>query len=292
MTRWRWLVELWMRGTMPTLPNCTECLGDCPPARVQHSEPTRTMEQQEASQTSQQSVHSRRRRGARRYAFACAPCKSRKVKCSGEQPVCSACRRCGAACTWQTSYTETRLEHATERIHQLEQALIQVEANPRDSQPRLGDATNSGPETQVSPLSVEVQPSPSSAHLGTGASLWYQIGRGEDGTVIYNGPTSRFHVESLEDDPAEDASPQREEPPDGARAARRAAYVEALASQYDLLENVCTTLIPVKLGFEKLQLDINMCMTLLDIYWTWLQPLHNCVYRPSETTSGAIQWHV
>lgn len=224
-----------------------------------------------------QYTRSRRRGEGRRYGFACTNCKSRKVKCSGDQPVCSACQRSGAICTWQTPSAEKQLQQATARIHQLERALR--EANARET--RLAASEGIAP----SPVSTCTQPSPTaSSNLTSGPSLWFQVGLGDDGAVTYHGPTSRFHAGPLDDNSVEEAQQQcsRHPTPLSVKQARKAAYVGALGTQYSLLDNVWAPLINSRPSFEKLGLDGDMCMTLLDIYWTWLQPLHNCVYRQSE----------
>ncbi|CAI0644028.1 unnamed protein product [Colletotrichum noveboracense] len=80
-------------------------------------------------------------------------------------------------------------------------------------------------------------------------SLWFQVGIGEDGAVIYNGPTSRFHAGALEEDNLNEVS--------------------------DPLP-----LIAAKPGMNGTGVDATTGMALLDIYWSWLHPLHSCVYRP------------
>jgi hypothetical protein len=102
------------------------------------------------------------------------------------------------------------------------------------------------------------------------------VGVGEDGTVVYNGPMSRFHAGALEEHPIEDAvdtSP---------------AQIETLRSQYALMDSVWMPLIAAKPDMGNTGVSTDIGIALLDIYWTWLHPLHNCVYRPSFITDLAL----
>lgn len=223
-------------------------------------------------------------RKARRYGFACLSCKSRKVKCNGSRPVCSGCRRSGEECVWPTqTSTESRLRKANARIRHLEASI----RNP-DHQREQG--------TSASPTSV-AQPDAEPVHTprtnvtsarsqgqsndgtrpGAGAnpdsegSIWFQVGLGEDGTVIYNGPTSRFHAGSLEENNLTEGT-QESDP--------RRAHVEILQSQYALMDSVWLPLIAAKPVMNGTGVETSVGMALLDIYWSWLHPLHCCVYRP------------
>jgi hypothetical protein len=98
--------------------------------------------------------------------------------------------------------------------------------------------------------------------------IWYQVGIGEDGNLTYNGPTSRFHAGAL-----------------GTRSLVNddEAIVhqkESLRSQYSLIESVWRPLIAAKPFIGETGVSSTVGLALLDIYWTWLHPLHNCVYRP------------
>jgi hypothetical protein len=101
--------------------------------------------------------------------------------------------------------------------------------------------------------------------------MWFQVGLGEDGTVIYNGPTSRFHAGSLEENNLTEAG-QESDP--------RRAHVEILQSQYALMDSVWLPLIAAKPVMNGTGVETTVGMALLDIYWSWLHPLHCCVYRP------------
>lgn len=220
----------------------------------------------------------RRRKDARRYGFACANCKARKVKCSGEQPVCSACHRSGATCSWQMGSSATELLRASEQISHLQHALQRANEDLQARPP--GSAGMSHNDVGPSPATSNQSSATTNGPLAQGSALWFQVGRGDDGSVVYNGPSSRFHVEALDDDTAQQQVSQEHTP--GPPAERNAAQAEALAFQHNVLGNVWASMIPTNPRFQHLGFDSKTCMTLLDIYWTWLQPLHNVVYQPSE----------
>ncbi|KAK1474948.1 hypothetical protein CTAM01_15782 [Colletotrichum tamarilloi] len=213
-------------------------------------------------------------RKARRYGFACSSCKARKVKCSGNRPICTGCRRSGETCSWPAqNSTEFRLREANARIRNLEASMRSPIRSSNEPQPDLEtpdtDITNPG-TARSHPLSHDGSRA-AEANADTEGSLWFQVGLGEDGTVIYNGPTSRFHAGSLEETHLtgehQDSDPKR-------------AQVEVLQSQYALMDSVWLPLIAAKPVMNGTGIDTTLGMALLDIYWTWLHPLHSCVYRP------------
>jgi hypothetical protein len=57
--------------------------------------------------------------------------------------------------------------------------------------------------------------------------------------------------------------------------------METLRSQYTLMDSVWLPLIATKPYMNGTGVSTEIGMRLLDIYWTWLHPLHSCVYRPS-----------
>lgn len=223
-------------------------------------------------------------RKARRYGFACLSCKSRKVKCNGNRPVCTGCRRSGEDCIWPTQTSaESRLREANARIRHLEASI-------RNSDRQVEQATSTSPASGAQPGAEPAytprtnatsarslgQSNDGSRHAAGAnpdaeGSIWFQVGLGEDGTVIYNGPTSRFHAGSLEETQLTEAS-QDTDP--------RRAHVEILQSQYALMDSVWLPLIAAKPVMNGTGVETTVGMALLDIYWSWLHPLHSCVYRP------------
>lgn len=225
-------------------------------------------------------------RKARRYGFACLSCKSRKVKCNGNRPVCNGCRRSGEECVWPTqTSTESRLREANARIRHLEASIRNPErqheqaasaspgqgAQPGGPEPAFTPRTNTTTSARSHGQSNDGSRPTAGANPDSEGSLWFQVGLGEDGTVIYNGPTSRFHAGSLGENHLTDAG-QESDP--------RRAHVEILQSQYALMDSVWLPLIAAKPVMNSTGVETSVGMALLDIYWSWLHPLHCCVYRP------------
>lgn len=52
------------------------------------------------------------------------------------------------------------------------------------------------------------------------------------------------------------------------------AHLRTLRTQHELLKRVWEPLI-----YSKTEIEPDSTITLLDIYWTWQHPLHNCVYH-------------
>ena len=241
------------------------------------------------------------RRLARKYGFACLSCKLRKVKCNGDHPVCASCRRSGNECVWPAeSVAETRLREANARIRHLEASLgsssspeqglgHQAHHSRRDSEHHHRAASFSRDRPQAAPLANTLSGSsqaltPPTPNVGTTTTtaaaaanrfdaeneqIWFEVGVGEDGTVTYNGPTSRFHAGGLEENRVEDSADNSH------------AQLETLRSQYTLMDSVWLPLIATKPYMGGTGVTTEVGLKLLDIYWTWLHPLHSCVYRPS-----------
>lgn len=220
-------------------------------------------------------------RRARRYGFACASCKTRKVKCNGDHPICSACRRSGHQCVWPDETTaERQLREANAHIRRLEATVRQ-----RDKSEDRGDHGQERPSTSTgssarrltgqstSPEGINHETTPATintdGHTDSGTQIWFQVGLGEDGAVVYNGPTSRFHAGAIEENNLDDI------------VGSDRSHVETLKSQYSLMDSVWTPLAVVKSSMDGTGISNEVGMALLDIYWTWLHPLHNCVYRPA-----------
>ncbi|KAH7038366.1 fungal-specific transcription factor domain-containing protein, partial [Microdochium trichocladiopsis] len=263
---------------------------------------------------SRAATHSAGRRSLRRYGFACQGCKARKIKCNGEQPCCAACARSETECVWPSSSLnnhrserlEKQLQDASSRIRRLESALGDTQAHGHaqlgQDGPGLGPPgldPSPGPRNDISVgsennnqcpagamMAVDAatsSPSVAGSHAYTttattarDASIWSQVGVGEDGAIIYNGPTSRFHAGPLDEN-----QPASTSPLDDARRDQqaRASQAESLRSQYDLLDSVWVPLGKTK-NMEAFGISKEMGSHLLEMYWSWLHPLHNCVYRP------------
>ncbi|KAI5456072.1 fungal-specific transcription factor domain-containing protein [Mariannaea sp. PMI_226] len=218
-----------------------------------------------------------RARQVRRYGFACTGCKARKVKCSGEQPICQNCRRSGDDCTWpsQTS-TESRLRSANARIRNLEASIRQ--STQKSSEFPRTEAVSTQQVSEISPAITNDETSPATSHAlsSSATSLWFQVGIGEDGSITYNGPTSRFHAGSLKEVSGSDGSDSN------------SSQLDALRSQYVLMDSIWMPLINAQPFMRGTGVATETGLALLDIYWTWLHPLHNCVYKPAMLMDLAL----
>lgn len=150
--------------------------------------------------------------------------------------------------------------------------------------------------------------------------MWYQVGIGEDGTVTYNGPTSRFHARALPqgiddgyaseghddeghneqdhfhgrdgddrrsqvigDDGDDDYLDDLEDSQNFGTPAYKppAGHYDILRAQYSVMDSVWEPLISAKSTINGTNVDTTTGLALLEIYWTWLHPLHHLVYRPT-----------
>ncbi|RKL39248.1 hypothetical protein BFJ72_g6720 [Fusarium proliferatum] len=191
----------------------------------------------------------------------------------------------------QAEWFQTRNDQASDaRIQELESALRESQRQNQRLSSQQRESTihaassideNASPAASLSSLAQQhlTQPSPSDARSNTiDATIWSQVGIGEDGAITYNGPTSRFHAAPLT---GSGPSPPTTQGPAGSAGvlASNSAHVERLRSQYDLLDTVWAPLAKSK-SMAAFGISDETGWQLLDMYWTWLHPLHNCIYRP------------
>lgn len=199
--------------------------------------------------------------------------------------MCAGCRRSGEACAWPLNRAaETRLRDDTDvQVEQQQQHEVVMDDQHQQASPPIPSYHQPTPLSSSrtvhrrtsrlgpSPLTTATDASPSSqsTNAEVSNSLWFQVGIGENGAVIYNGPTSRFHAGSLADDGhLEDESELKRE------------HTAVLQGQYALMDSVWVPLIAAKPSIDGTGVGTKTGIALLDIYWNWLHPLHSCVYRP------------
>ncbi|KAF5617310.1 Formyl-coenzyme A transferase [Fusarium tjaetaba] len=201
-----------------------------------------------------------------------------------------ACQRSDSPCIWPAN-TQVRIDRANTRIQELESALQESRRQNERLSSESGnlttaDVTNAG-QDNISPAGSipllgqlgSTHASPSDARSNTiDATIWSQVGIGEDGAITYNGPTSRFHAGSLTGNGPSPSTTQA--PPSSTQDVEiKSSHVERLRSQYDLLDTVWIPLAKSK-SMAAFGITNEMGWQILDMYWTWLHPLHNCIYRP------------
>ncbi|KAF5579828.1 Formyl-coenzyme A transferase [Fusarium pseudocircinatum] len=183
------------------------------------------------------------------------------------------------------------IDRANTRIQELESALEKSQKQNERLSGENRNATASGAtnvvQDNVSPAGSmpllgrrgSTYASPSDARSNTiDATIWSQVGIGEDGSITYNGPTSRFHAGSLAGNGPSPSTTQAI-PGSAQDIEIKSSHVERLRSQYDLLDTVWIPLAKSK-SMTAFGITNEMGWQILDMYWTWLHPLHNCIYRP------------
>lgn len=156
------------------------------------------------------------------------------------------------------------MSQAQARINELEGALA-----------RSGSANETSPETTFlagQPPANVTGLEPNATFVGQDEeAISPHVGLDESGHVTYHGPTSRFYASSLTDPSPASAATLRE--------TLQRTHTPALESNIELLRHVWQPLLQTK-SEQELGMPPKLAERLLDIYWTWQHPLHNCVYKP------------
>ncbi|GAB7336650.1 hypothetical protein MBLNU13_g10334t2 [Cladosporium sp. NU13] len=192
-------------------------------------------------------------------------CKKRKTRCGGERPTCRRCARSNEPCHYPqyTAHAEERLKQAEARIKELEAALAARTSVSNVSPSTTYDHTVSTSLPREEPTLSAVGP--------VDQDISPHFGLDETGQLTYHGSTSRFHASSIADSQPDSSA--------DLRASLYNSHKPALESNVELLRRVWQPLLQIQTEAE-LGLPPSLCHTLLDIYWTWQHPLHNCVYKP------------
>ncbi|GAB0137962.1 hypothetical protein EsDP_00006212 [Epichloe bromicola] len=197
-------------------------------------------------------------KATKKSAFSCEPCRRRKVKCGGEQPIC---QRCAARNDDNPtlSYTQ-RLE---ERIKELEQQVKKLASSlpsvPGSSHPSPPPPSNPDGSTQLS------------HHASDEAGINRSF-RGlevdDKGSITYHGATSFFNLPSDRN----------------GNAVSDISYLGSSSSDTDsqrrdrLINNAWH-----QRAMENLSEIPEPFQYLLNVHWCWIQPLFNFIYRPVFT---------
>lgn len=162
------------------------------------------------------------------------------------------------------------MREAQARIEELEGALASVRADNAANSPSSVLSRNPFPAVGGIEASAVPPAGP------TDETISPHVGLDESGHVTYHGPTSRFHAFSLTD-----ASPASAE---ALRGRLYNSHAPAMESNLDMLRHVWQPLLQTKTE-DQLGLPPKLANDLLDIYWAWQYPLHNCVYKPCKPWS-------
>ncbi|RDA88325.1 hypothetical protein CP532_5545 [Ophiocordyceps camponoti-leonardi (nom. inval.)] len=184
----------------------------------------------------------------KKSAFSCDPCRRRKVKCGGEQPVCQRCAARNDQCIYKLNPTLSYTQRLEERIKELEDQLAGLARSPAPT-------SNS---SQASPPLAESHDSPSPGIARSFRGLKID----DRGSITYHGTTSFFNLPS-DRPPASDLLAPAE------TDLRRRERLVNNAWQQRALENMSE--IPEPFQY------------LLHVHWCWIQPMFNFIYRPAFT---------
>ncbi|KAH8894379.1 hypothetical protein GQ53DRAFT_717109 [Thozetella sp. PMI_491] len=187
---------------------------------------------------------------SRKYGLSCLVCRRRKVRCDGKKPTCDACKRCRETCSYAApdaslSRLSNALGRSEARVAELQEAL---RASARDRQNSIDHTVALAPETEGTTPSLSVD---------------------ENGSVQYYGATSRFHVAPSQTQETQEAA---------SKATANEAYHRKWLLSNARFQKSWDRAIYANLR-SSTELDADSASTLLQIYWTWQAPLHNCVYR-------------
>ncbi|KAJ5820368.1 hypothetical protein N7474_005959 [Penicillium riverlandense] len=220
----------------------------------------------------------------RRYGFACLICRRRKIKCDGKKPNCANCVKAKEICNYKESSS-----YNAHLVHQAQQSKKRAE----DLEAQLRDLASLSPESRDHRL-TEIVRDLDHLHVSEGSpgdmsefSQSYEADKesheelpyskptdfsvGEHGT--YYGATSRFHpLDSNDISPAR--APQLEGTEHKATEEYHRKWLASNARFQESFEKVALSHL-----FQYTDVGLDVCSTLLQIFWTWQAPLHNYVYR-------------
>ncbi|KAI5467521.1 fungal-specific transcription factor domain-containing protein [Mariannaea sp. PMI_226] len=193
-------------------------------------------------------------KATKKSAFSCEPCRRRKVKCGGEQPICNRCAARKDDCIYKLNPTLSYTQRLEERIKELEDQLSAAKSAP----PSISASTHSSPG--VFNGSDHRNSAHADEHAMTRSFMGLKID--DKGGITYHGPTSLFHLPSDREAPQEllsqvDTDAHRRE-----RLVTNAWHQRAMENLSDIPE-----------PFQYL----------LNVHWCWIQPLFNFIYRPAFT---------
>ncbi|KAG6145271.1 hypothetical protein E4U28_001698 [Claviceps purpurea] len=197
----------------------------------------------------------------KKSAFSCDPCRRRKVKCGGEQPICRRCFARNDECIYKLNPTLSYTQRLEERIKELEGQVNSLARSP----PSRADSSHSSPPTSNLNDPTHVSPHGSDEH---GINRNFQTLKVEDqGGITYHGANSFFHLLSDRSGTAglETAHVNSDPDIDGQRRERLVSNAWHQRAMENLFE------IPEPFQY------------LLNVHWCWIQPLFNFIYRPVFT---------
>ncbi|PHH80873.1 hypothetical protein CDD82_1453 [Ophiocordyceps australis] len=191
----------------------------------------------------------------KRSAFSCSPCRKRKVKCGGEQPVCQRCAARNDECVYKLNPTLSYTQRLEERIKELEDQLA---SSTCKSSTHSSPSASHGGEASSNDW-------PRASADGDMLPSFHGLKIDEKGGITYHGATSFFNLPT--DRPT--TSAVSDLPPSAVNDVQRRQRLVNNAWHQRALENMSD--IPEPFQY------------LLNVHWCWIQPLFNFIYRPAFT---------
>ncbi|KAF2755984.1 hypothetical protein EJ05DRAFT_84599 [Pseudovirgaria hyperparasitica] len=217
-------------------------------------------------------------KGPRRYGFACAACNKRKIRCDGERPVCRRCLKRGDHCVYKpTEADSNQLHQALDRIAFLEDQIRKLDISDDTERARVLEACG----VSDADASTSSNAAPKLVPLGGCGTLQPcdELSVDEHGQVQYFGTTSRFYMPDEHSERVEYSNNEQ-------MLFDKPAHIEWLRTNANLHHSL------EKLTLANLRndpsVDPALSSALLQHYWTWQHPLHNCVYRRCFVRDSAL----
>ncbi|KAM3559353.1 hypothetical protein MY1884_001418 [Beauveria asiatica] len=196
-------------------------------------------------------------KATKKSAFSCEPCRRRKVKCGGEQPMCQRCSSRNDECVYKLNPTLSYTQRLEKRIKELEDQLASASRSP----PSITASAHSSPSTASTGLHDGRSPPKSHPDEQSFSRSFSSLTVDDKGRITYcNGASANDRPASLHSNgfytSAELDQSIRER-------------LVANAMQQRALETFSATPEPFQY--------------LLNVHWCWIQPLFMFIYRPAFT---------
>ncbi|KAH0489204.1 hypothetical protein TgHK011_009645 [Trichoderma gracile] len=203
-------------------------------------------------------------KATKKSAFSCEPCRRRKVKCGGEQPMCQRCVARNDDCVYKLNPTLSYTQRLEDRIKELEEQLAKVTAA---TPPPAAAGSKSPPSSHPSPTTLGGAQQDTRQQIDDSISRSFRgLKIDEKGGVTYHGTTSFFNLPS--DHSSAAVTADMHATATDIESQRRERLVSN-AWQQRILEESSGVPEPFQ--------------TLLNVHWCWIQPLFNFIYRPAFT---------
>ncbi|KAM3509885.1 hypothetical protein MY10362_000328 [Beauveria mimosiformis] len=196
-------------------------------------------------------------KATKKSAFSCEPCRRRKVKCGGEQPMCQRCSSRNDECVYKLNPTLSYTQRLEKRIKELEDQLASASRSP----PSITASAHSSPSTTSTGLHDGRSPPKSHPDEQSFSRSFSSLTVDDKGRITFgNGASANDRPASLHSNgfytSAELDQSIRER-------------LVANAMQQRALETFSATPEPFQY--------------LLNVHWCWIQPLFMFIYRPAFT---------